>query len=72
MTPYWVREYLTDLTGGVDSMALPSAVGKPGLSRPLRIQLGVRGSLIAAFAVIGGMAVVISISASMLLGHSAR
>jgi len=50
-------------------MALPSAVGKPGLSRPLRIQLGVRGSLIAAFAVIGGMAVVISISASMLLGQ---
>jgi len=35
----------------------------------LRIQLGVRGSLIAAFAVIGGMAVVISISASMLLGQ---
>ena len=50
-------------------MALPSAVGKPGPLRPLRIQLGVRGSLIAAFAVIGGMAVVISISASMLLGQ---
>ena len=50
-------------------MALPSAVGKPGPLSPLRIQLGVRGSLIAAFAVIGGMAVVISISASMLLGQ---
>jgi len=49
-------------------MASPSAVGKRGL-RPLRIQLGVRGSLIAAFAVIAGMAVVISISASMLLGQ---
>ena len=35
----------------------------------MRIQLGVRGSLIAAFTVIGGMAVVISISASMLLGQ---
>ena len=50
-------------------MALPSAIGKSLPSRPLRIQLGVRGSLIAAFAVIGGMAVVISISASMLLGQ---
>jgi hypothetical protein len=48
-------------------MALP--FGKPGQLRPLRIQLGVRGSLITAFAVIGGMAVVISISASMLLGQ---
>ena len=50
-------------------MALRSAVGKPGSLRLLRIQLGVRGSLIAAFTVIGGMAVVISISASMLLGQ---
>lgn len=47
---------------------MPSGVGKLP-SRPLRIQLGVRGSLIAAFAVIGGMAAVISISASMLLGQ---
>jgi methyl-accepting chemotaxis protein len=50
-------------------MALPSAVGKSLPSRPLRIRLGVRGCLIAAFAVIGGMAVVISISASVLLGQ---
>jgi methyl-accepting chemotaxis protein len=50
-------------------MALPSGVGKPEPSRSLRIQLGVRGSLIAAFAMIGGMAIVISISASMLFGQ---
>jgi methyl-accepting chemotaxis protein len=50
-------------------MALPSAVGKPGSSFFLRMRLGVRGSLFAAFAVIAGMAVVISISASMLLGQ---
>jgi methyl-accepting chemotaxis protein len=50
-------------------MALPSAIGKSGPSRTLRIQLGVRGNLIAAFAVIGGMVVVISVSASMSLGQ---
>jgi hypothetical protein len=50
-------------------MALPSAVGKPGSLSLLRTRLSVRGNLFAAFAVIAGMAVVISISASMLLGQ---
>jgi methyl-accepting chemotaxis protein len=38
------------------------------LSRFLRPQWGVRGSLFAAFAVIAGMAIVISVGASMVLG----
>ena len=50
-------------------MALPSAVGRPGSSRLLRMRLGVRGNLFGAFAVIAGMAVVLSISASLLLGQ---
>jgi HAMP domain-containing protein len=50
-------------------MALPITVGKlpgPGFRRP---QWGVRGSLFAAFAVIAGMAIVISAGAAMVLGH---
>ena len=38
----------------------------PGFRRP---QWGVRGSLFAAFAVIAGMAIVISAGAGMVLGH---
>src|SRR3981189_3993364 len=52
-----------------ESMALPITVGKlpgPGFRRP---QWGVRGSLFAAFAVIAGMAIVISAGAGMVLGH---
>ena len=50
-------------------MALPITVGKlpgPGFRRP---QWGVRGSLFAAFAVIAGMAIVISAGAGLVLGH---
>ena len=50
-------------------MALPITVGKSrglGFRRP---QWGVRGSLFAAFAVIAGMAIVISAGAAMVLGH---
>src|ERR1700694_5614205 len=50
-------------------MALPIPVGKlpdPGFRRP---QWGVRGSLFAAFAVIAGMAIVISAGAGLVVGH---
>src|ERR1700753_3690447 len=49
-------------------MALRSTIGaaRPGFWRP---QWGVKGSLIAAFAVIAGMAIAISAGAGMLLGH---
>jgi len=50
-------------------MALRSTVGElpgHGFRRP---QWGVRGSLFAAFAVIAGMAVVISAGAGLVLGH---
>jgi len=50
-------------------MALRNTVGKlpgPGFRRP---QWGVRGSLFAAFAVIAGMAIVISAGAGLVLGH---
>jgi methyl-accepting chemotaxis protein len=40
-----------------------------GLLRFLRPRWGVRGSLFAAFALIAGMAIVISIGAGMVLGH---
>src|SRR5712692_6288272 len=50
-------------------MALRSTIGKLrglGFRRP---KWGVRGSLFAAFAVIAGMAILISAGASMVLGH---
>src|ERR1700733_6580099 len=49
-------------------MALRSTIGaaRPGFWRP---QWGVKGSLIAAFAVIAGMAIAISAGAGMCLGH---
>jgi methyl-accepting chemotaxis protein len=50
-------------------MALTSIIGKFrrfGFSRP---QWGIRGSLFAAFAVIAGMAIVISVGAGMILGQ---
>jgi methyl-accepting chemotaxis protein len=51
-------------------MALQSSLGKlGGLLRFLRPRWGVRGSLFAAFAVIAGMAIVISAVAAMVLGH---
>src|SRR3954462_12064950 len=50
-------------------MALPLAVRKPKPAGRLGRWLGIRGNLFAAFAVIAGMAIVISLSASMLLGQ---
>src|SRR4030081_111188 len=50
-------------------MALRSTMGKLrglGFRRP---KWGVRGSLFAAFAVVAGMAIVISAGAGMVLGH---
>jgi len=50
-------------------MAARFGIGKLGwLLRFLRPQWGVRGSLFAAFAVIAGMAIVISVGAGMVLG----
>jgi methyl-accepting chemotaxis protein len=51
-------------------MAARFKVGKPfGFVRFLRLRWGVRGSLFAAFAVIAGMAIVISAGAGMVLNH---
>src|SRR5438874_13464705 len=50
-------------------MALRLSFGKSGLFRFLRPRWGVRGSLFAAFAVIAGMAIVISAGAGMVLNH---
>src|SRR3954449_13155696 len=51
-------------------MAARFTIGKLGWPlRFLRPQWGVRGSLFAAFAVIAGMAIVISAGAGMVLGH---
>src|SRR5207302_11240593 len=50
-------------------MALRLSFGKSGLLRFLRPRWGVRGSLFAAFAVIAGMAIVISAGAGMVLHH---
>src|SRR5260370_7435075 len=51
-------------------MARRFSIGKLGrLFGFLRPQWGVRGSLFAAFAVIAGMALVISAGAGMVLGH---
>jgi methyl-accepting chemotaxis protein len=50
-------------------MALRSSFGISGLFRFLRPRWGVRGSLYAAFAVIAGMAIVISAGAGLVLHH---
>ena len=50
-------------------MALRHNPGKSGRLGFLRPQWGVRGSLFAAFAVIAGMAIVISAGAGLVLGH---
>jgi methyl-accepting chemotaxis protein len=50
-------------------MALRSTIGKSGALSLLRPQWGVRGSLFAAFALIAGMAIVISAGAGVVLGH---
>jgi methyl-accepting chemotaxis protein len=51
-------------------MALRSGIGKSSRYRGfLRLQWGVRGSLFAAFAVIAGMAILISAGAGIVLGH---
>jgi len=51
-------------------MAARFTIGKPAWrSRFLRLQWGVRASLFAAFAVIAGMGLVISVGAGMVLGH---
>ena len=48
-------------------MALRSTYGKSAPPRFLRRHWGVRGSLFAAFAVIAGMAILISAGAGMVL-----
>src|SRR6202045_2743448 len=50
-------------------MALRSRMGKSRHLGFLRLKWGVKGSLIAAFAVIAGMAIVISAGAGLVLGH---
>ena len=50
-------------------MALRSSIGKFARLRFWRPQWGVRGSLFAAFAVISGMAIVISAGAGLVLRH---
>lgn len=51
-------------------MALQFSIGKSGRLPKLRLpQWGVRGSLFAAFAVIAGMAIIISVGAGMVLEH---
>jgi methyl-accepting chemotaxis protein len=50
-------------------MALRLSFGFSGLFRFLRPRWGVRGSLFAAFAVIAGMAIIISAGAGMVLHH---
>ncbi|MDB5502544.1 MAG: chemotaxis protein [Tardiphaga sp.] len=50
-------------------MALTSIIGKFARLRISRPRWGIRGSLFAAFAVIAGMAIVISVGAGMILGQ---
>src|ERR1700704_48505 len=50
-------------------MALPSASSKFGRSGFRRLRWGIRGSLIAAFSLTAGMAIVISAGAGMVLGQ---
>src|SRR6202045_5509639 len=50
-------------------MALRSRMGKSRHLGFLRLKWGVKVSLIAAFAVIAGMAIVISAGAGLVLGH---
>ena len=50
-------------------MALPSPIGSAARPGFLRLRLGVRGRLFAAFAVIAGMAIAISAGAGLVLGH---
>jgi len=52
-------------------MALRLSFGISGLFRFLRPGWGVRGSLFAAFAVIAGMAIIISAGAGLVLHASA-
>src|SRR3979411_163087 len=52
-----------------ESMALQSSIGNFVRLGFLRPKWGVRGTLFAAFAVIAGMAIVISAGAGMVLGH---
>src|ERR1700686_5654620 len=47
-------------------------IGKPNLKGFRFPQMGVRGSLFAAFAVIAGMAIVISAGAGLVLGQLGR
>ena len=50
-------------------MALRFKIGKPGLLKFRLPRFGVRGSLFSAFAVIAGMAIVISAGAGFVLGR---
>src|ERR1700730_9224692 len=55
--------------GGAAGMALRLSFGISGLFGFLRPRWGVRGSLFAAFAVIAGMAIIISGGAGLVLRH---
>src|SRR5262245_55049622 len=50
-------------------MALRFKVGKFGFTKFRLPKFGVRGNLFSAFAVIAGMAIVISAGAGLVLGH---
>jgi len=50
-------------------MALQFRIGKPKLKGSRFPQMGVRGSLFAAFAVIASMAIVISVGAGFVFGQ---
>src|SRR6185312_3660169 len=68
------RIFRNKIRVGGDIMALPFKIGKLKLPKFSRLkfsrpQLGVRGSLFAAFAAIAGMAIVISAGAGMVLGQ---
>ncbi|MFO1109586.1 MAG: HAMP domain-containing methyl-accepting chemotaxis protein [Bradyrhizobium sp.] len=53
-------------------MALRFRFGKIGFPKLRFPKLGIRGSLFSAFAVIAGMAILISVGAGMVLGHLGR
>jgi methyl-accepting chemotaxis protein len=73
LTPYRDTATRSSALADGDSMAARFTTGNLGwLLRFLRPQWGVRGSLFAAFAVIAGMALVISNGAGIVLGHLGR
>ena len=54
---------------GQRAMAFRFKIGRPIVSRFHLPKFGIRGNLLSAFAVIAGMAIVISAGAGMVLGH---